>query len=67
MQSGVIGYVSKSAVLHALTEMPEMIPFETLLDEIVYLYKVEAGLKQSQQGQGITLEHLREKVKIWAK
>jgi hypothetical protein len=60
------GLVSKTAVLDALRQMPDMIPLDVLFDEIIYLYKVELALKQSQQGQGITIEAFREKVKTWA-
>lgn len=59
------GFVSKTAVLNALNHLPEMIPLDVLFDEIIYLYKVEVALKQSQQGHGITLEAFREKTQTW--
>lgn len=59
------GMVSKTAIQNALNQMPEQIPLDVLLDEIIYQYKIELGLKQSKAGEGIRLEDLHEKIKTW--
>jgi len=52
-------------VLNAINQMPDRIPIDALLDEIIYLYKVEISLQKSSKGEGISLEDFREKVKSW--
>jgi hypothetical protein len=47
--------------------MPEHIQIDVLLDEIIYLYKVETSLQKSQRGEGISIESFREKAKSWIK
>lgn len=59
--------VSKEAVLNSLNKMPDQIPIDVLLDEIIYLFKVESALRKSEKGEGITIEEFRHKVKTWAK
>jgi hypothetical protein len=60
-------YVSKEAVMNSLSKMPDQIPIDALLDEIMYLYKVQAALKKAQRGEGITIEEFKQKVQAWAK
>lgn len=60
-------FVSKEAVLNSLSKMPDQIPLDALLDEIIYLFKVESSLRKSQKGEGISIEEFRQKVKTWAK
>lgn len=59
------GYISREAVLNAINQMPARIPIDVLLDEIIYLYKVEISLQKSNKGEGVSLEDFREKVKSW--
>jgi hypothetical protein len=59
--------ISKSAVINSLSKMPEFIQIDVLLDEIIYLYKVETSLQKSQRGEGISIESFREKAKSWIK
>jgi hypothetical protein len=58
-------YISREAVLNAINQMPDRIPIDALLDEIIYLYKVKISLQRSSKGEGISLEDFREKVKSW--
>ena len=55
--------VSKQAILKAVNSMPEQIPVDALIDEIMYLYKIEIGLAQSREGRVIPLEEVKQKVK----
>ena len=59
--------VSKQAILKAISAMPEKIPVDALIDEIMYLYKIEIGLTQSREGRVISLEEVKQKVKKWGK
>ena len=57
--------ISKEAVLKSINDMPDKISIEELFDRIIYLYKIEMGLAQSQLGQGVPIESIREKMKTW--
>jgi hypothetical protein len=67
MQATQTDFISKSAVLNSLSKMPDRIQIDILLDEIIYLYKVEIALQKSQKGEGISIESFREKTLTWAK
>lgn len=60
-------YVSKESVINSLSSMPDQIPIDLLLDEIIYLYKVQSALLKSQGKEGVTIEEFRQKVQAWAK
>lgn len=60
-------YISKESVLNALHNMPDLIPIDVLLDEIIYLYKVQAALLKSQHEKGATIDEFRQKVQTWVK
>ena len=58
-------YVSKEFVLESIRKMPDKIRVDELIDEILYLYKIEIGLAQSEGGKVVTLEDMRKKVETW--
>jgi len=60
-------YISKESVLNTLHNMPDQIPLDLLLDEIIYLYKVQAALSKSQHEKGHTIDEFRQKVQTWGK
>ncbi len=56
--------ISKEAVLKSISEIPaDRVSIEELFDRIIYLYKIEMGLAQSQRGEGASIEAIREKMK----
>ena len=57
----------KAAVLRILEDMPDAITFEELMDRIVYLFKVERGLRESEQRKGKTITEIRKELKKWHK
>ena len=57
----------KTAVMRILEDLPETVTFEELLDRIVYLFKVERGLRESQQGMGKSIGEIRKELKEWQK
>jgi len=60
-------FISRDNLLQSISKMPDRISIDALMDEIIFLYKVEAALKKSQKGEGIPVEAFREKVRSWAK
>jgi len=67
MVDSATDFISKEHLLQSINKMPEQISLDALLDEIIFLYKVEIALKKSQKGEGITVEVFREKVQTWAR
>lgn len=55
----------KTAVLRMLEEMPDPVSYEDLMDRIVYLFKVERGLRESKEGKGKTIHEIRKEIKKW--
>jgi hypothetical protein len=50
-----------------VNEFPDDKPVEELLDELVLLYKIEKGLQQAEEGQGISLHDFNKKLDAWWK
>jgi len=47
----------KEKVLNAVTELPQNVDFEEILERLYFLYKVETGLQQVQAGDTLTHSH----------
>lgn len=61
-------FISKEYLLQSISKMPDQISLDALMDEIIFLYKVEIAMKKSKKGEGITIEAFREKVRTtWTK
>ena len=50
-----------------VNQFPEDKPVEELLDELVLLYKIEKGLKEAEEGKGISLEDFEKEMSLWWK
>ncbi len=46
---------------------PEDKPVEDLLDELVILYKIEKGVKEADEGKGISLDNFNKEMEAWWK
>lgn len=55
----------KKAVLRILEDMPDTVTFEELMDRIVYLFKVERGLRESGEGKGKSIAAIRKELRKW--
>lgn len=40
---------------------------EDLLDELVLLYKIERGLKEADEGKGLSLSNFNKEMEVWWK
>jgi hypothetical protein len=40
---------------------------EELIDEIILYYKIEKGLKEAEEGKGVTLENFKKGMDLWWK
>jgi hypothetical protein len=57
--------LSKEKILQSIKELPDQFSTEELFERIILLQKVELGLEQSKNGQVLTTQQAREKLKKW--
>ena len=57
----------KDKVLNAVTELPQNVDFEEILERLYFLYKVETGLQQVQSGDTLTHSQAMLSLKTWHK
>jgi hypothetical protein len=57
----------KEKVLNAVTELPQNVDFEEILERLYFLYKVETGLQQVQAGDTFIHSQAMLSLKTWHK
>lgn len=57
--------MKKESVIEAMKELPQDFELENLLEKLVFMEKVEAGLLQLEQGNTISHEEVIEMTKRW--
>jgi len=56
----------RELVLDAVQVMPEDASFKEIVDRLNLLAAVREGFEQSDRGEGIPAQELRDKVRAWA-
>lgn len=59
--------ITKEQLLNTISNLPDKISFDDLLDRIILLDKIETGLTQSKNGKVNTTEQAKEKLSKWLK
>ena len=59
--------MKKATVIHALNELPKEFNLDELLDRLILIEKIDAGLAESKSGKTIRHEHLKKMVAKWQK
>lgn len=59
--------ITKKNLLLAIKEMPDSFSIDELLDHLLFVHKVETGLKQSAKGKAISTDEAKSKLKRWLK
>lgn len=57
--------LTKSQVMKSLQTLPEKFQAEDAIERIVFLEKIRIGLMQSEQGQVVSKEQARKRLKKW--
>jgi hypothetical protein len=57
----------KEKVLNAVTELPQNVDFEEILERLYFLYKLETGFQQVQSGKTLTHSQAMLNLKTWHK
>lgn len=59
--------LTKKKVIESINGLPANFSSEELIDRILLLDKIQAGMKQSKEGKTITLKQAESKLKKWLK
>lgn len=59
--------LTKKKLLLAIKEMPDNFTIEELLDQVLFVHKVETGLSQSEGGKTFSTSQAKLKLKKWLK
>ncbi len=59
--------ITKDQVIVSLKDMPDQFSIDELMDKLILLQKIEAGLKQSKKGEVFTSMDAKEMLKQWSK
>ena len=58
--------MTKDMVLDSLAKMPNEFLLEDLLERLVFVQRVEEGLRQSEQGETIPIGEVKERLRKWS-
>ncbi|HEX9956946.1 MAG TPA: hypothetical protein VGA96_06815 [Fibrella sp.] len=58
--------MTKEKVLDSLATMPDEFPLEDLLERLVFVQKVEEGLKQSEHGETVPIDEVKQRLRKWS-
>ena len=56
---------TKTQVFSTVEKMPEQFSIDQLIDKLIFIDKIETGLKQSESGNVNTKEQAKEKLSKW--
>ena len=59
--------MTKESLLKYISELPDQFSIDELMDKILFLHKVEAGLEQSKNDQVIPHDQVKDRLKKWLK
>ena len=59
--------LTKEQVFNSIEKMPEQFSIDQLIDKLIFIDKVEIGLKQSESGNVNTKEQSKQKLSKWLK
>lgn len=54
---------TKAKIIRAVEELPENATIEDAIERLVFLHKIEVGLKQSQEGKTVSLDEVEARLK----
>jgi Zn-dependent alcohol dehydrogenase len=57
--------MKRDKVIESIKELPQEFELETLIERLIFIEKVEQGLKQIDEGKTISHEHVVEIAKKW--
>ena len=59
--------ITKTQLIHTLDKMPENMTIDQVIDQLIFLEKVQKGLDDSANGRIKTKDQAKEKLNKWFK
>ena len=59
--------LTKDKVNKSIKSLPDSFTIDELIDQLIFIEKVEEGLKQSEEGKVISNEDVRQMIDKWSK
>jgi predicted transcriptional regulator len=59
--------MKKAAVINLLNELPREFSFDELLDRLIVIEKIDAGLKEAKAGKTISHDEVKKSLAKWLK
>lgn len=59
--------MTKDSAVTAIKEMPQEFELDDLIEKLIFIEKVEEGLKQIDEGKKIPLDEVKKIVREWRK
>ena len=62
-----LGMTMKQTVMRAVRGLPKNASYEDAMERLLFLAKVEKGVKQADAGQTVSHEKIKQKMRRWLK
>jgi predicted transcriptional regulator len=59
--------MNKETILAAFSDMPAQVTLDEVVECLIFIEKIEEGLRQSEAGQTISQEEIKKLAKSWSK
>ena len=59
--------LTKSTLMQSIDNLPDSFTIDELIDHLIFVEKVEKGVKESEEGRTISNEDVRKMIEKWSK
>ena len=59
--------LTRSKVIQSVNNLPESFTIDELIDRLIFIEKVEQGLKQSEEGKVVSNDDVKKIIEKWSK
>ena len=59
--------LTKNKVKETIKNLPDSFTIDQLIDQLIFIEKIEEGIKQSEEGKVISNENLKTEMNRWSK
>jgi predicted transcriptional regulator len=59
--------ITKDKLRQSIENLPDSFTIDELIDQLIFIEKVEEGLKQSEEGKVISNDDVKEIIEKWSK
>lgn len=58
--------LTKSTLMQSIDNLPDSFTIDELIDHLIFVEKVEKGVKESEEGRTISNEDVRKMIEKWS-